>query len=103
MPTGLTLKTHLNIQNMQDQREEMDRFLRLHFEHTLGMSALGGDITEDYDEDAYDKFMFNMGADEDGNLSDLRLTGPEWETPLGIEIHRFALQEKIAEEKAALE
>ena len=70
----------------------MDRFLRLHFERCLSVSAFGGDVREDYEEGEINQFMDELGVfDEDGIDS----THPGWQTPLGREVHAWLLRRRL--------
>ncbi|KAF8524097.1 hypothetical protein BU17DRAFT_63456 [Hysterangium stoloniferum] len=70
-----------------------DRFLRLHFQECLAVSACRGDVMEDYHEQEIENFMEELGV-YDGEID----TGdPRWSTPLGSHVHAYLIRQKMAE------
>jgi hypothetical protein len=63
------LKSHLTLADVLDRPD--DRFLRLHFQRCLIVSACGGDATDDYEEQDIDLFTEELGVfDIDMDITD---------------------------------
>ena len=69
-----------------------DRFLRMHFEQCLAVSACLGDVREDYYEQDIEIFMDDLGVCDD----EIDYTDPRWESPLGKEVYSYLLRQKLA-------
>src|ERR1700760_509168 len=94
VPKHLTLCPRLCLQNVgEEDRQIIDKYLRLHFQHSLGMTAIGGDTREDYGDDAMEEFLWDMGIDveEDGleDLSGISFDDSRWQSEVGREVFRF--------------
>jgi len=86
----MPLKTHLTLSGGPHQPS--DRFLRLHFERCLLVSACGGDVRDDYGEEEIDEFMEDLGVfDNEMDSSD-----PRWSTLLGMEVYSYLIRTKLA-------
>jgi len=87
----VSLKMHLTLANGPHQPS--DRFLRLHFERCLAVSAFGGGIESDYTGEEIDSFMEVLGVFD----NQIDSTDPRWSTPLGIEVYAYLIRQRMAE------
>lgn len=87
----IPFKTHLTLSD--GPHRPSDRFLRLHFERCLTVSACGGDVREDYEEQEIDHFMEDLGIFDDA----VDFSDPRWSTSLGREVHSFLLRDKLVQ------
>ena len=92
MLKGATLlKSHVTFVDGQDRPS--DRYLNLHFQRCLTVSACGGNPTEDYKDQEIDLFMEELGVYDD----EMDTTDPRWTTPLGVEVYAYLVRQKMAE------
>lgn len=68
-----------------------DRFLRLHFQRCLAVSACNGDITEDYGNHEIECFMEELGVFDNA----IDASDPRWMTTLGKEVYAHLLRERL--------
>ena len=86
-----SLKSHVTFVDGQDRPS--DRYLRLHFQRCLLVSACGGNPTEDYEDQAINVFMEELGVYD----NEMDTTDPRWTTPLGVEVYAYLIRRKMAE------
>jgi hypothetical protein len=84
------LKTHLMLSDGPNRPS--DRFLRMHFERSLAVSAYGGDPRDDYKEQEIDAFMEELGIYDDA----IDYSDPRWSTSLGMEVHSYLIRQSLA-------
>ena len=84
------LKTHLTLSDGPNRPS--DRFLRMHFERCLAVSAYGGDIRFEYQDQEIDAFMDDLGIYDD----EIDYSDPRWLTPLGMEVHSYLVRQRLA-------
>jgi hypothetical protein len=85
------LKNHVTF--VDDHDRPSDRYLHLHFQRCLTVSACGGNPTEDYKDQEIDLFMEELGVYDD----EMDTTDPRWTTPLGVEVYAYLVRQKMAE------
>jgi hypothetical protein len=86
-----SVKSHITFDDGQDRPS--DRYLHLHFQRCLTVSACGGNPTEDYEDQEIDLFMEELGVYDD----EMDTTDPRWMTPLGVEVYAYLIRQKMAE------
>jgi hypothetical protein len=84
-------KSHATFVDGQDRPS--DRYLRLHFQRCLTVSACGGNPTEDYMDQEINVFMEELGVYD----NEMDTTDPRWSTPLGVEVYAYLIRRKMAE------
>ena len=95
MPESLSsdaapLKTHLTLND--GPHRPSDRFLRMHFERCLAVSAYGGGPRDDFQEQEINMFMEELDIYDDA----IDYSDPRWLTPLGTEVHRYLVRQSLA-------
>ena len=86
------MKSHLTL--IDGPNRPGDRFLRLHFERCLTVSACRGDVLEDYKDQEIENFMEELGV-FDGEID---TSDPGWSTPLGSHVHAYLIRQKMKEQ-----
>ena len=84
------LKTHLTLTD--GPHRPSDRFLRMHFERCLAVSAYGGDVKDDYKEQEIQTFSEELGV-YDGEMD---YSDPRWSTSLGMAVHSHLIRQRLA-------
>lgn len=85
-----SLKSHITFVDGHDRPS--DRYLRLHFQRCLTVSACGGNPTEDCKDQEIDLFMEELGVYDEMDTTDSR-----WTAPLGVEVYAYLIRQKMAE------
>ena len=83
------LKTHLTL--CDGPHRPSDRFLRMHFERCVAVSAYGGDVRDDYGQEI-NMFMDDLGVYDD----EMDYSDPRWMTSLGMEVHSYLIRQRLA-------